>query len=518
MLFRTFLTGVVLTAGAFAQMKSFPKPDYFRETFQSGMPKVELKDPVRLKDYVVSGKLELSLKDYLQLVMANNTNVQIQMISLETPKNAIERAFAPWDPLATASFGSTRTLSLPVSQLDSASGTAVSSLSQPFRGTYTQTLDTGTSYNVQYNATKQTSSNSFNNYNPSLTSNLAVNLTQPLLRNRGRYINRVNLMIARSNYRVSEYNLRQSIITAISNAENAYWSVILARENITVAQGSRDVAQKLMDFTQHQLDLGALSPLDIFQTKQQLAQTDLQLANAQFALQQAEDAVRMQVGADLDPEVRKLPLVLTEPVEVPNVDSISYEPEPTVQEALANRPDLKGLSQRLDVDNLSITSAKNGLLPQLDLSGTYTAQGRGGVFFQRTGLGSDAVVSTLPGGFGDALSQMFGFGFPVYGASLTLRLPIKSHAAAMDLADAVVRKKSDALALRNQQENVRLNVLNAITNLNGSKEQLKLATTLREISKSNLDAMNQKYTLGVEILPNVTRAAQDLTSAEFQVV
>jgi outer membrane protein TolC len=273
-----------------------------------------------------------------------------------------------------------------------------------------------------------------------------------------------------------------------------------------------------MDFTQHQLDLGALSPLDIFQTKQQLAQTDLQLANAQFALQQAEDAVRMQVGADLDPEVRKLPLVLTEPVEVPNVDSISYEPEPTVQEALANRPDLKGLSQRLDVDNLSITSAKNGLLPQLDLSGTYTAQGRGGVFFQRTGLGSDAVVSTLPGGFGDALSQMFGFGYPVYGASLTLRLPIKSHAAAMDLADAVVRKKSDALALRNQQENVRLNVLNAITNLNGSKEQLKLATTLREISKSNLDAMNQKYTLGVEILPNVTRAAQDLTSAEFQVV
>jgi len=73
MLLRTFITGVVLTAGAFAQMKSFPKPDYFRQTFQATVPKVELQDPVRLKDFVVSGKLELSLKDYLQLVMSNNT-------------------------------------------------------------------------------------------------------------------------------------------------------------------------------------------------------------------------------------------------------------------------------------------------------------------------------------------------------------------------------------------------------------------------------------------------------------
>ena len=506
-------------SGAFAQMSSFPKPSYFRETFQTTVPKVQLQDPVRLKDFVISGKLELSLKDYLQLVISNNTNVQIQMMSLEIPKNAIQRAFSPWDPLATASFGATRQLSLPTSQLEgSAGGAAVSSLNQPFRATYSQTLDTGTNYQFAYNATKSATSNSFNNYNPALTSNFQLNLTQPLLRNRGRYINRVNLMVARSNYRISEYNLRQSLISAVSNAENAYWSVILARENIKVAEGAKVVAQKLMDYTQQQLDLGALSPLDIFQSKQQLAQTDLQLASAQFALVQAEDALRMQIGVDLDPEIRKLPIVLTESVDLPNPDAIVYDSEGTVQQALANRPDLKGLTQRLDVDDLQITSSKNGLLPQLDLSGTYTSQGRGGIFYQRQGLGSDAVVNSIQGGFGDALSQMFGFGYPIYGASLTLRLPIKSHTAAMDVADALVRKKNDALTLRNSQETVRLNVLTAITSLNGSKEQLKLAKTLREISQSNLDAMNKKYELGTEIIPNVTRAAQDLTTAEFNVV
>jgi outer membrane protein TolC len=325
-------------------------------------------------------------------------------------------------------------------------------------------------------------------------------------------------MVARSNYRISEYTLRQNLITSISQAENAYWTAVLARENIKVAEGARDVAVKFADFTQHQLDLGALSPLDIYQSKQQVATADLALANAQFNLKQAEDALRLQIAADLDPEIRKLPIVLTENVDLPNPDAITFDPEAAVEQALANRPDLKGALQRLDVDDLSIQSAKNGLLPQLDLSGVYTTQGRGGVFFQRTGLGTSAVVNTLPGGFGDALTQMFGFGYPIYGASLTLRLPIKSHNAAMDLADAVVRKKTDALNLRNNQETVRLNVLNAVTGLNGSKEQLKLAKTLLDISNANKDAMDNKYELGTEIIPNVTRAAQDLTTAEFSVV
>ena len=64
---------------------------------------------MRLKDFVVGDKLELSLKNYLALVMANNTDIQIQMLSIETPKNAITRAFGTWDPLARASFTSNRT-------------------------------------------------------------------------------------------------------------------------------------------------------------------------------------------------------------------------------------------------------------------------------------------------------------------------------------------------------------------------------------------------------------------------
>jgi outer membrane protein len=521
MLFRTLITGILVAAGAFAQLSSFPKPSYFRETFQSAQTKVELKDPVKLKDFVVSGKLELSLKDYLTLVMANNTGIQLQMLTLETPKNAIQRAFSAWDPLATASFSSQRSITPSTSLLDGAQ--SLNSLTQPFRAGYSQTLDTGTQYSVNFNASKSSTNNGFSTFNPALSSNLSVNFTQPLLKNRGRYVNRLGLMVARSSYRISEYTLRSNLLNLVNQAESAYWSVILARENLKVAESARATAQQFLDYMQKQLDLGALSPLDIYNPQQQVAANDLAVSQAKFALAQSEDVLRLQLGADLDPDVRKLPIVLTETVDVPNVDSLVYDPEESVEKALVNRPDVKAASQHLDVDDLSIQQAKNGLLPNLSLTGSYQTQGRGGTFYQKSNVfnsdgSASTILTTIPGGFGDALSQMFNLGYPIYSVGLTLNLPIRSHAAAMDMADAIVRKKTDALTLRNTQEQVRLSILNAVTNLNGAKEQLKLANIQRDFAKKNLDAEQKKYELGTEINQNVINAQQALTAAESNVV
>jgi hypothetical protein len=65
MLYRSFLAGfgagLCFVAAGYGQLASFPKPSYFRETFARPVTKVELQSPARLDDYVVDGKLELSL-------------------------------------------------------------------------------------------------------------------------------------------------------------------------------------------------------------------------------------------------------------------------------------------------------------------------------------------------------------------------------------------------------------------------------------------------------------------------
>lgn len=79
-----FFVLALLGAGALVAQEApmFPKPSYFRKMFSNPTGQVELQAPVKLADFAVDGKLELSLRAFLDLVMANNTDVSIQKISV----------------------------------------------------------------------------------------------------------------------------------------------------------------------------------------------------------------------------------------------------------------------------------------------------------------------------------------------------------------------------------------------------------------------------------------------------
>ena len=515
------LMSLSLTAGsAFAQMASFPKPNYFRETFSKNVPYVELQPPARLQDFIQGDKLELSLKAYLELVVANNTDIAIQKLSVETASNAITRAFAPFDPLATARFTSTRTKTPSTQALEGAS--TLVTLNQPATFGYSQTLQSGTQYTVNFNAAKSTSNSGFSNFNPALNSNFGINFTQPLIKNRGAYVNRLFISQAKSRLRKTEYDLRDSVNTLITTAENAYWDVILARENLKVSQKALELAKAALDRAQKELDLGAMSPLDIYQPQQVYATAEIAVSQAQFTLRQTHNALRKQMGADLDPSTRNLDIELTETV-LPPTESNEIDAEAAVQTALLNRPDLKSANQNLDIDELQIRRVRNDLLPDLSLLGTYTTQGRGGVFYRRTNVFNDTgsinnILQVTPGGFGDALSQMWGFGYPVYAFGLQLRLPIRNRAASADLADALVSKRRDMLTVRNVQQQVRLDILQAVSQVEASKASVKLAQVALDFAQKRLDAEQKKYELGTSQIYFVLQAQQDLVTAQNTLV
>ncbi len=515
MLLRLFLASFLASVAVFGQLASFPKPNYFRETFSRPIRKVELQAPVHLPDYVVNGKLELSLHSYLELVMANNTDIAIQRLTVDVAQNAITRAFAIFDPLATASFSSTEQRSPSGDQLTGAS--TLVELSQPAQFNFTQTLPTGLNYNVGFFAQKLSTNSGYYYYNPTLNSSLGINISQPLIKNRGEYINRLPIMVASSRLRKTNYDLKTSLLQLVSTAENAYWDAVLARETLRVAESARDLADQALKRSKRELELGALSPLDIYNPEQQYATSQIGVSQAQYFLKQTWDALRRQIGADLDPQIRTLPIELTETVS-PEVNAPPIDAELQVKKGLAARPDLKSAMQDLDIDDLGISSAKNELLPDLELTGAYTTQGLGGIFYPGVGVTGAIAAPPIPGGFGDALSQMFGFGYPVYSFGLTLRLPIKNHAASADMADALVSKKRDALNVRTVQQQVRLDVVTAVSQVESSKDAMRLAVVARDFSQKYLESEQKKYELGNSTVFFVLQAQGSLVSAESSVV
>jgi len=263
-----------------------------------------------------------------------------------------------------------------------------------------------------------------------------------------------------------------------------------------------------MDRSDKMLELGAMAELDIYQPRAQLEQSKISVSQAKFTLMRAEDALRRQMGADLDPAIRRLPIELTESVAPPE-DTTVLDREALVQKALSSRPDLARALLTLQTDDLNLKQSVNNLRPQLTLTGSYNGSGTSGT---RYNLGSPIPVSV--GGFSDALSTAFARENPRYTFGLNLSLPLHDRGAAANLANSLLSKKSDTLSLRRSEQQVRLDVLNAVTALESSREQVKLSKIQRDLAAQDRESWQKKFDLGTTEMYFVLDAQNRLASAE----
>lgn len=483
---------------------------YWRKTFGHNETNVVIEPPTRLKEFVVDGSLTLSLKNYLDLVIANNTDIGIQKLTLEIPKNAIQRAFGVFDPLVTSSFSATRAQQATTNQLQGAA--VLSTLNQPFQARVSQLTPFSTTLFGQMSMSKLSTNDQFALFNPSYNTSMQLGFQQPLLRGRGRYITRLPITIARAQRQGQEFGFYDTIQRQLVTAENVYWDVVSARERLKVQQKALELAEEALKRAKRELELGATSPLEIYQPEQQAATARINVTQVEYQLRQFEDVLRRQIGADIDLDVRELPVVLTEDVSKAP-DETKYDHQALVKVALDKRPDLKQTRNGTVVSDLQIRSAIEQLKPQLNLQAQYSTTGRGGTQYIRTN-GQPTII--IPGGIGDTFGQWFDFN--TYSFSLNLTLPLRDRAASANLADAVVSKRLNALRERSIEQQVRQEVLNAITQVESSREGVRLAQIALDFAQKRVEADQKRYDLGVINIFFLLSAQTDFTNAQANLV
>ena len=233
----------------------------------------------------------------------------------------------------------------------------------------------------------------------------------------------------------------------------------------------------------------------------------------EYSLKQSEDQLRHVVGSDLDDQLRALDMQLTENPE-PGADLLTTDIASALSRALANRPEFEALRQQLSTDDISVRLAHNNLRPDLELGGFYAGSGLGGNEFNA------AVPPQLiaTSGLGSSLSQVFQFNSPTYGATLSLSLPIKNHAAEANLGDALVSRKRDQYQERQTRQNVTLETANAVHMLEVSKLSIEAAKVALDLAQKNLHAEERKYELGADTIFFVLEAQTELAQAEQSLV
>jgi outer membrane protein len=499
---------LILLGAISASAQSAPQKEVAPKPAAQKKDTTSLPNPDGFQNFVVAGKLTLSVDDAIRLALANNTNVRLDHTQIENSQYALIAALSPFDPALTSSFNAFRQISLPDTTL--AGAPKVNSLTQTSQVGLAQTIETGLNYSVFFSNIKSSTNDTFNTVNPAFSTLLSFNFTQPLLRGAGLFINRAPILIAQQNLSQSRDNFEGNVNDMILLVVGNYWNVVQARENLVVQRESFDEAQKSYDHDKKSLELGALPPLDIYRSESQVASRRVSVIQAEYALKQAEDQFRQVIGADIDPNIRAYDLDLTEKADPPGT-LMTIDIPTALDAALKYRPEIESMRHQLAADDMNVRLTHNGLLPNLSLGGNYQTNGLGGNTINNL-VTPPVIVST--GGFGDAVSQMFGFGYPGYGFTVSLTLPIRNHAAQANYGEALASKRHDLYSERQLHETITLNVTNAVHQLEQAKQSMEAAKIALDLSQKTLQADQHKYDLGAETIFFVLEAQTELTEAE----
>ncbi|MGB7546526.1 MAG: TolC family protein, partial [Terracidiphilus sp.] len=314
------------------------------------------------------------------------------------------------------------------------------------------------------------------------------------------------IKIARRSLEQSRSNFEAEVNDAILNVVSQYWNAVQARGALDVQQKSLKLAEASYDRDKRALELGALPPLDIYRSQSEVAARKVEVIQAAYQLTQAEEALRLTIGADRDPQIHALDLNLTEKPE-PVGELKSIDTETALAQALSQRPELDVVKGALANDETSIRLAHNQLEPNLQLQGFYQSSGLGG---NEHDLLSGKLVA--PGGFGSSMSQLFGFGYPGYGATLSLTLPIRNRGGQAALGSALVSRTHDLYAGGQIREQITREVHDAVHQLEEARMALAAGTTSFDLAQKTLASEQRKYELGAEtnffVLDAQTRLAQ----------
>ena len=506
---------LILLIPATLYCASAPVPAWVTRRFNPEI--VETRDVQGITERVVNGKLTLQIDSFLELVLRNSTDINISRMDVYTAADQICERRALCSILL---WGSASTPFCSVQPQTSQIGGAstLSSLSENSFINYQELFPTGqTAAAIGFNGSRNSTNSAFNILNPSISGTLGffhsaaarcrtatASSTKGRCRLRGR----------RSSPSLRSRPKALSPLTSLrTRPGRCIGDAVRARDNIKVLRQTFDLAQKSYDRDKLALDLGALAGLDIYQSETQVAQRKTDLVQAQYSYVAALDGLRRLVGADVTPEFRALEIALDDdPAKLP--DRAAVMPyEAAYQAALRLRPEMDVAQRRLAIDDLNARIARNLMLPRVDLTVQGQAVGLGGN--QVAVVGPLGIISpAVSGGLPDTLGQVFGFSSPGYGAGVQVTLPIRSTQARAQLADSLVARTRDRYTVRQTEQQIALDVKQAITSIDLASATIDSAKLARDLAQKNVDAEQQKYELGTITAFEVLDSQSRLSAAE----
>ena len=368
----------------------------------------------------------------------------------------------------------------------------------------------GGTYSFGWNSLRSNASSTLSNFNPSVTASLQAVASQPLLRDFKIDPIRAQMKTSEQNLRIADIGLRELEATLSSNAQRAYWNLVLAKAAVSVQQRSLDLSLELERNNRARVDVGQSPPLDLVSARAEVAQRRESLLVAQTQVRQAEDQLRLLI---LDPKRADFWFVRLEPADIVPPLGPAPDVDAAVRNALQQRTDLQRTQRQIENNETALALAKNASLPDLRLQATYLTNGLGGTELLRTGGFPGTVTGQQFVAFGEVLRQLFAANYPTWTVGFTLSYPLGRSADQSALARSALERDQSIARLRSAEFKVVREVRQAAMQLEQNRQRIDTTRLGRELSEQRLDAEQKRFEVGMSTNFNVIQAQRDLAVA-----
>ena len=469
--------------------------------------------------------VSLSLKEAVQRALENNNDIEVSRDDVKFQETQVRSLLGFYDPVfrATPNF--------------SRSQTTGSEATNDFRvnADFTQFLRSGGDYQVFFNnsrtenafAQAQVTSGSVTSSSSAIySSQLGIRFNQPLARNFRVDNTRRQITIARRRLEQTDADFRLRATETITQTQRAYWDLVFALRNQQNQVANVNLARENLRQIEARIEAGAAAPLSRAEVATELANRESELLLATQQVSIFENSLKQLILRD------PLSVAWTQtfmPTDAPIVTPVPVSLETALDDAMANRFELRRLNLQREIVAEDIKYYKNQTKPQIDLNTTFSLDGlsRSGtnsaintnlltspqdllllnsLNATRSTLGLPDIVNpafTIPpspgflfGGFPRSISNIFRSDAPNFSIGMTISFPLRNRTAKANLEGARIQQNQLEAQTRSQEQAVIVEVRNAVQAVETTRQRVLTARRARENAEIQLEGERKLFEAG----------------------
>ncbi len=473
----------------------------------------------------------LTLNETISLALENNKDIEVTRKNVKIAEFDLTAARGVYQPRFTGQTIYERAATPNVS-IFSANQTITQGSFVGNAGVQGYVPRFGTVLNANFNNQRVSSDNQISILSPQYNSSLSFSITQPIFRGRGFDQNRRTIEIAKRNLSLTDAQFRQRTIDIITTVQRAYWDLAFALRNLQVQRDGVKDAKDQYEHNKRLVDEGQLAPIDIVAAETQVANFEQAVYDALNVVNQAENSLKNLIAPNRNSKIWSESVTPIDPVDLTAPDTTLKD---AIDAAIANRPELDLNQVQKDINGIDQRFYGDLKKPQIDFVASYSSSGIGGS--QNPNFSSPFATACnqqtqTPAEFelciqrlqqqqanlqvltGNPFSGIFANRYPTFRVGIQFNLPLfGDKTAGAQYGRSLVEGERLQTQREQLEQNIQVDVRNALQALRTAEARLRAAAISRENSAKQYDSEQRKLDSGQSDVYKVLERQTALTTA-----